>query len=419
MISFTKGNKIQISDANGGGLVFDAFSRAEVAEPYTLADYTFPYDLNPLLWDDISTGGGSVTHQQDRASFFCLSGSTSGDESIFQSRRYHRYQAGKAGKVVLTTIPGAAQTDVRKRWGFFDGGNGLFFQLDGDGTFSVNIRSSVSGSPVDTQITQANFNGDRADGTGSSGFNLDFTKGNIFEIDFQWLGVGVVTFRAATGDGAVVDLHKFKNPNVKTSVYMTTATLPVRYEVTNLASLGAEIGKLEGICSSVVSSGGEDPPETEFGGGNSAAITTSTAAETHLVSFRVAETFNSGDNRMLILPKDFDFTSDLGSCIFRVRLNATLTGGTWTAADAESGVEINDDATYSSGGIIVAGQDVLASSGNPQNTNKSANQRSGVRRLALSRSADNTSSDIITITVQRLTSTDVDAMASMSWGEIR
>jgi len=417
-VSFTKGNKTQIADANGGSLVFDAFSRAEVAQPYTLADYTFPYDLNPLLWDDISTGAGAVSHDADRASFTLNSGTVDGDAAIFQSRRYHRYQAGKAGKVVLTSVVGAAATDVTKRWGFFDGSNGLFFQQEGDGTFSVNIRSNVSGTPVDTKVTQANFNVDSVDGTGPSGFNLDFSKGNIFEIDFQWLGVGVVTFRVAVGDGAVIDLHKFKNPNANTAVYMTTATLPVRYEVENEGTLGAA-GTMEGICSSVVSSGGEDPPELEFGGGNESEITTTNATETHLVSFRLASTFNSVANRMLVLPKSFDFASDLGSCIFRVRLNATITGGTWTAANSESGVEINDDPTSFSGGYIISGQDVLASSGTPQSTNKSANQRSGVRKLALSRSADNTSSDIITITVQRLTATNVDAMGSMSWGEVR
>lgn len=409
--------RTRVVDNNGGMLSFDAFSRAEVAQPYTIADYTFSYGLNPLLFDDLSTGAGAVTHLPNESSFQLNSGTVSGDTAVFQSRRYHRYQAGKGGKVVMTGIIEGAQTDVTKRWGYFDAKNGLFFQLDGDGTFSVNVRTYTSGSAVTTKVTSDNFNLDPADGTGSSGFTLDMAKANIFEIDFQWLGVGVVTFRIANGDGAVIDLHKFHNPNTLESVYMTTATLPIRYEVTNGGTLGSA-GLMTGVCSSVVSSGGEEPPELEFAAGNSVIKTTTSAAETHLVSFRLKSTFNSLTNRMLILPKLFEMVSDLGSCQFMLYLNGTVTGGSWTSVGTNSGVEYNTTATLSAGGNVIGIHNVVTATG-PATVNRSFTGIAGVRQLAMSMDGAGTTSDMITITIRRLTATDVNAMAVMKWGEVR
>ena len=48
---------------------------------------------------------------------------------------------------------------------------------------------------TDTWIPQASWNGDVCDGTGATGFNLDVTKGNVFQINVAWLGFGAVTFK--------------------------------------------------------------------------------------------------------------------------------------------------------------------------------------------------------------------------------
>lgn len=410
--------QMKVVDGDGGKMLFDAFSRAETAHPFTLADYEFRYDLNPMMWDDISTGAGAVTHLPNESSFRLNSGTTDTDKAIFQSRRYHRYQAGKAGKVVLTAVVGEAQANVIKRWGFFDDNNGLFFQQDGDGTFSVNIRTSTSGSPVNTKVAQSSFNVDTVDGNGSSGFTLDLSKGNIFEINFQWLGTGSVSFNMITGEGEKVLLHRFENSNALTKVYMTTANLPIRYEVENSGTPGSD-GLMTGICSSVVASGGENPPEMQFGWGNTSAVTTASAAETHVISFRPKLTFNSITNRMVMLPKNFHMASDLGSCLFRIYLNSTLTTPSWTSVDAESGMEYDVTGTLSAVGEPMGCIPILSSSGASGAVSRSATGIAGLRQLALTTSADASTSDIITVTVTRLTSTNVTAMACMSWGEVR
>lgn len=392
------------------GLLKDAFNRLEVANPFAQADYTFKYDLLPLLFDTVETGGATVTHLPDESSVRLRCGTASGDKAVLSSRRYHRYQPGKGGKVAMTCVPGAKKANVRMRWLFLDDENGLFFQLD-ETNFSVVQRSSTSGSPVDTVINQSSFNGDKLDGTGASGITIDFTKVNIFEVAFQWFGSGDITFKLVTGSSAPVVMHTISNANVLPAVYMTTANLPIRYEIENIG-LAATSTDMKAICSTVVSSGGEPPPEIEFGQGNVASVTTTDATETHLISFQLKSTFNSITNRMLVLPKAFDFSADKG-CTFRVYLNSTLSGTSWVDVHAESGMQYDLSATVS-----VTGMPILPAAISGGGGSRGGTVKSGLRELALTLSADATSSDIITITVIR-DSTNVAAKAFMTWGETR
>lgn len=409
--------KVKVVDDNSGTVRFDAFNRLEVANPLSLGDYIFKYDLQPLLFDTSIVGSGSVTHLPNESSVRLRVTTANSDKATLNSRRYHRYQAGRAGKVVLTGIIGAGKVNVRKRWGFFDDDNGLFFELNGT-TFSVVQRSSTSGSVVDNTVSQSSFNGDTVDSTGDSGFNLDLSLGNIFEIDFQWLGTGVASFKVVQGNGTSIELHHFLNPNLNASVYMSTAVLPIRYEIENIGTSASQTDMIA-ICSSVVSSAGDILPELSFADGNGSVITTTNANETHVCSFRLAQTFNSVNNRMEVFPKNFNFSSDRGSCIFKVYLNATITGGSWVSTNTNSGVQTNTSATFSSAGNLILVIPNLNSTGNPQQVGRTFHNQSGTVKTLLTRSADNTTSDIITITVQRLTATNVDAMVSMEWTELR
>lgn len=414
-IDYNKTLKTRITGGLSGEAVFDAFSRLEVAEPYTVGDYIHRYDLSPLLFDTTKVGSATVTHLPNESSVRLRTTTANGDRAIFSSRRYHRYQAGKAGKVVLTCVPGAKTANVTKRWGYFDDQNGFFFQLAGT-TFSVVKRSYISGSAVDSVYTQANFNGDKVNGAGRSGFDLDFTKGNIFEICFQWLGVGYVSFRMVDAEGNAIELHRLKNANLNTGVYMTTASLPIRFEQRTTAA--AAQADLIAICGSVVSSGGEEPPEYEFGFGNTTKVTTTSGSETFLIAFRPDSLFNSLINRSLILPKEFRFASDLGSCIFRVYYNGSVTSGSWTDVSAGfSGVEYTVSASSFTVGKPLIYIPNFATG--PSSVAKNFSAATGVRKLVLTRSVSNASYDNVIITVTRLTTTNVDAMASMEWGELR
>ena len=102
-------------------------------------------------------------------------------------------------------------------------------------TISPSYRGTTSSyviisETIDTRIPQSQWNIDKCDGTGPSGFNLDLTKMQMFYIDYSWYGAGFVRwgFRGPTGD--VIYCHKTANNNINTEAYMRSGNLPARYE---------------------------------------------------------------------------------------------------------------------------------------------------------------------------------------------
>lgn len=83
---------------------------------------------------------------------------------------------------------------------------------------------------IDTKIPQSQWNLDKCDGTGPSGFNLDLTKMQMFYIDYSWYGAGFIRWGFRGPDGNVIYCHKLPNNNINTEAYMRSGNLPARYE---------------------------------------------------------------------------------------------------------------------------------------------------------------------------------------------
>ena len=82
----------------------------------------------------------------------------------------------------------------------------------------------------DLKIPQSQWNIDKCDGTGPSGYNIDLTKMQMFYIDYSWYGAGFIRWGFRGSDGNVIYCHKMLNNNVNTEAYMRSGNLPGRYE---------------------------------------------------------------------------------------------------------------------------------------------------------------------------------------------
>ncbi len=84
---------------------------------------------------------------------------------------------------------------------------------------------------VETEWNQSDWNIDRCDGSGKSGYTIDPTKMQMFYMDYSWYGAGFIRwgFRALSGD--IIYAHKIPNNNQNTEAYMRSGNLPARYEV--------------------------------------------------------------------------------------------------------------------------------------------------------------------------------------------
>jgi len=351
-MSFILNNQVSFSDSPN----LDAFGRLRVSEPISLFSSTHVFDSGYTYYETYLSGG-SITYNQSKSEVQ-FNVTSNGNRVLREQHGYNNYQPGKGQLILLTGVFGTSVSNTRKRIGYYNDDDGLFFELSGN-TFGVVLRTSTSGSPVDTFIPQSNWNLDTLN-TGStlnpSGFHLDITKTQIFIINFQWLGVGRVVY-ALDLDGVIVPVHEILNANNKTSVYMKTANLPVRYEVT---SQGGSDSTFKHICSSVISEGGFTP--LPYTSAVSNGLTTRTfSTRQSVISVRLSNTFNGQINRVNVEPLETEIATTTNSVnayweliLQKGYLGETNLGGspTWTQL-AGSPIEFSVNGTTTTGGTVL------------------------------------------------------------------
>jgi hypothetical protein len=260
-----------------GGNNVDAFGRLRVSNPLTIFDSKNIMSQNSLF-DPSTANGGSVTYTSNKSTVNLNVTEAAGSKTIRQSKRVMSYQPGKSLLIFNTFVMNEPTTNLKQKVGLFDANNGIFFTADGT-TLKIVRRTFTSGAAVDTEISQSSWNGDKLDGTGASGFDLDPATSNILFIDIEWLGVGSVRVGFVI-NGQLITAHTFYNANNLTTVYMQTANLPIRYEIERAGTLTAGTYVLQQICSSCISEGGYSPQGLEemIGTGTvSAGVNLSTA----------------------------------------------------------------------------------------------------------------------------------------------
>lgn len=392
----------------------DAFGRARTSEAAALAGASFIYDMRPLRWNTSTSGGGTVAKTANESSVTLSVGTVNADTAIFQSKKYIHYQPGSSQLVQMTGILGAAKANVQSEIGYNDAKDGVFFrQANGA---SVVVRSNTSGSVVDTVVAQASWNVDHMDGTGPSGLTIDFSKSQIFVIDFQWLATGRVRF-GFNNNGITYYCHVFMFSNSLTSPYSNRGNLPLRYRITNTGTAGSGT-TVKAICCSVHSEGLQINIEgLPFTANNGTSLITVTTRRP-ILSIQVAATFASQTNREQVIMDLLEFAIISGTLFWEVVLNGTLGGGgtSFSAVDAtNSGVNKDVGSTTITGGTVLASGYV---SGNTD-TSRGIRDFLGLSELnTLGNSLDGTTGDILSIVGTAITGS-LSASAVMNWHEVR
>jgi len=405
----TTANPIPVSI---GGTNVDAFGRLRVSEPYTLFDSQNRYAADNQF--DVSTTGTGTTSFLSNEAAVKMEVTAGGVGSVIrQSYRSFPYQPGK-GLLVLATfvMDSNASTSLTQRVGYYNTDNGVFFQRV-DGVYSFVLRSSsipTPGTPSDVRsVPQSSWNGDKLDGTGLSGYTLDPSKAQILWMDFEWLGVGSVRCGFII-NGEYIVCHTFNNANEITSVYMTTAILPMRYEISSSAALAAS---MKAICCSVVSEGGYEQYSPGHVARRTTALATIGTTFLPLVSIRLSSSALGAvvlPQRVQVLP-----TTSQNYEVALVK-NPTLTGASWVSVPTDSNVQYDVSATAVTGGTIVQ-TDYVTSSGSG-GTNPLADPAGYNWDLQLGASLTNVS-DIYTVQIRTVSgATTGDAVGSLSFWDL-
>lgn len=311
--------KINTDAASG-----DAFGRLRVSSPNSLFDSQLTYDLQPLLFEQVTNGSGAtVTHDAtNRMALMTFSSTPTGGKAFMQTYEHFRYRAGHSQLALITFLMGAGVANVVKFAGYSDGTEGIELQRSGASTVQL-VLLSTTGNGNQT-VAQASWNIDAFAGAGPSGKTLDLTKVQILVIDLQALYVG----RVRVGfdiDGVVYWAHQFNHANAITTPYFKTANLPLRCGMTCTGTVSATMNY---ICSTVQSENGEQSKEgyhfTQEG-----STTAASGTKTHLVSIQPKTTFNSITNRTKIIIDSVDIIVTGNYPVhYEVCLGDVLTGTT-------------------------------------------------------------------------------------------
>ena len=340
----------------------DAFGRTRTSEPLTLFDSSHRYRDNNL-WDSLIVGTGSTVGFVTAQGLVNIGiGTTSGDSIIRETTKTFSYQPGKSLLVLNTFVPATPKENLRQRVGYFGADNGMYFEINGTTPYFVE-RSLSTGTS--TSVSQSNWNIDKFDGTGYSSQlggaehanGLDVSKTNILWMDIEWLGVGSVRMGFII-NGQFITCHTFHHANIIQSTYITTASLPLRYEITNTGATSGS-STLKQICSTVISEGGyelrglQQAVQTPI----TAPVDLPTPAGTFypVISIRLKSSPDRLDAIVIMTALSIMGAGNGPDYNWQVRASSTTTGGTWVSAGVDSAVE------YKLGGTSVSGGRILAS----------------------------------------------------------
>lgn len=222
--------------------VRDVVGRLKVSRHQNIYEADFEYGQQPLRWESLNVGAGSIAHLPGQGGVRMRLTTASGDVNIRQSRPYHRYQPGKTMMMATAVNLGITQANQVQRVGFFDDSNGIFFEQSGAPTSTnpsgmfVCFRSDINNVPQDTRIAFEQWSDPY--GIASS---LDWTRIQMLFIEYAWYGAGALRWGVFI-DGEPYILHQVGagNRSGQTAAWSRTGNLPVRYEQRNTGATAVQ-----------------------------------------------------------------------------------------------------------------------------------------------------------------------------------
>lgn len=324
-----------------------AFNEMLTAQPTPVIQLQFPYNvINSAYATTTTTGSGTATASNSFAVMSTTAASSS--SATLASRMRLHYQSGQGCSSVFTAIFTTGVTGSSQIIGIGNTQDGFFFGYD---PTTANFGIMSRRNSVDTWVDQANWNGDTLNGSGASGVTLVPTNGNVYKIQYQWLGFGVIKFYVEkSADGTWILAHTILYPNSTTQTSLINPSLQLWASATNTTNntaitlkTSSMSGIIEGVSNSYL--------DTRNGYNVSNSSITTTIA--NLLSIQNNSTYNSVTNQVLAYP-NFLVAMTTGDAILTLYLNPTLGGtNTFTNIGSNSVVSYNTAATITTKGKVL------------------------------------------------------------------
>ena len=306
----------------------------------------FPYNINAKQMGDESTGSGSLTHADTM--MLVHSGAATSSVGMAQSVSVVEYHPGTGVTARFTALFGTPTAGNMQYIGPANTTDGFMFGYEGTEFGVQRLQGGTSYITV-----QADWNQDPMDGTGPSGVVLDTSKGNVFQIRYQWLGYGTIAYyieNPATGILEVVHREAYANLNTVPSTDNPTFPMCVMSENTTNDT---------DIIIKTASMGVYTEGDPEVVGHPRAAVENSKAGittETNILTIKNKPTYQSVTNQVRINADLLTMVSDgTKNVTVKVYLDTTL-GGTPSYTDISTNTSV---VSYDTAGTTITGGTLL------------------------------------------------------------
>lgn len=326
-----------------------AFGEAEVTDPTPIIQGNFLYNINSDIYNTDVTNG-TVT-QADAMAVLQTSANINSHAEVC-TKALVKYRPGQGTHVRFTALFTTGVAGSKQMAGGFDDDNGFGFGYNGD-SFGLFKRSGG----VDLWVAQEDWNGDLMDGSGNgvnpSNQTLDQTKGNVYQVQFQWLGFGNIVYGIEdSNSGRFVPVHTIKYANTAIVPSLINPAFPVRYRVenttnnTNITLKGSSLAaEVEG---QVIYLG----PSNSIGNTKTGVTTTLT----NILTIRNKTSFASKTNKAAVVIKAFSIAVDGAKPAELQLIKDTTLGGSPSFSDISTNTSVVD---FDTAGTIVSGGTVI------------------------------------------------------------
>ncbi len=327
-----------------------AFGELATATKSPRIQLQFAYNINR---DEVSVSvTGSATVYQSQPFAVCSATATNTSAILFSKNNLH-YRTGQGGLVFFTSIFTDGKENSTQLVGLGSETDGLFFGYSGT-VFSILRRDNGT----DNWIPQSAWNSDPLNGSGSSLMTLDPTRGNVYKIQYQWLGFGAINFfveNPALGSLSLV--HQIKYSNSFTATTLFNPSLPLYIQAkngTNNTNISVKVPSMAAFVEGELANTG---------------LLNSTYREqvvdltgTNIVTIQNKPTFSGVTNRKYVQPLMLSLADAAGTdAIFSLTLNPTFSSSNYLDISTDTSVvsyTVSNPAT--SQGPLITGGRVLA-----------------------------------------------------------
>ncbi len=329
-------------------IVKSAFGDNTIVELTPILQYAFEYNMvdNTEMWELTETNGGTVTTDVNALALL-QTGTSASAVAIMKSKRHARYRAGLGSMLRFTArfttpVAGTKQmigmmdelgSSVTYKNGYavgFDGTDFKFFHFIGDTLRSHTLEQWE----------------DPMDGTGRSGFTIDYTKLNVFQIQLAYLGAGNVTVSVYIAElQQFVTMFRMKRSNKFTIPHVQN---PNFHLITHVENTTDEDITLATSSMMYANEGKTKFFELHQPQQSAGAETTSISTQNQILSIRNKLTYTGKSNFIDILLEAITFSVDgTKNAIIKLLLNPTLGGAaSWSDINTtDSVVEVDTSQT--------------------------------------------------------------------------